>query len=104
MATRLARVNTTLPVSMLKLIDGIAARKLEDRSTAVRQLIAKGVIEEKREEILKAFALKKLTIREAAEALGVSYRDVEKLIEQAGIPITDLSEEEIKHRAKEIMR
>ena len=52
---------------------------------------------------LKAFSLRKLTIREAADALGIPYRDIEKLIEQAGIPITDLSEEEVRQRIKEIV-
>ncbi len=49
---------------------------------------------------LDAFKNKKVTIREAAETLGVDYWQMQELLEKANVPITDLTQKEIDERKK----
>ena len=42
----------------------------------------------------------KLTIREAAEILDIEYWEMQQIIEEEGIEIIDVSEDEIKKKTK----
>src|SRR3989338_3315130 len=96
------RINATMPAKILKQVDKYAEEMQEDRSTALRQLIGKALLEERKKRILEAFRRHRLTLREAAEALGVDYWDLQEILEQEGIPITDLTRKEIDEEKKEI--
>lgn len=96
------RINATMPSKILKQVDAYAERMQEDRSTAIRQLIAKALLEEKKKRILDAFETHKLTLREAAEALGVGYWDLQELLQKEGIPLTDMTGIEIAEERKQI--
>lgn len=97
------RVNTTLNVPLLEKIDQFAQENLEDRSTAVRQLIAKGLFALQEEKILNSFKKGLVTVREAASLLGLSYWELNELLEKKNIPLTNLSEIELKERAKTML-
>ncbi len=95
---KVVRVNTTLYPNLLKRIDFYAEQKLEDRSTAIRQLIAEGLKKELKIKVIESLKEKKLTIREAAEILGVEYWEMQQIIDEEGIDIIDVTEEEIKKK------
>ena len=90
------RINATMPVKILRQVDKYAEEMQEDRSTAIRQLIAKALLEERKKSVLEAFKKHKLTLRESAEALGVDYWDLQELLEKEGIAVTDLTREEVE--------
>jgi predicted HTH domain antitoxin len=100
----LVRTNTTLTKQLVKKIDHYAREMHEDRSTAIRQLLSKAILEMEQKQIIAAFSTKKITIREAANALGVDYWQMQELLEQKGVPITDLTQKEIKERKQEIKK
>jgi len=95
---KVVRVNTTLYPNLLKRIDFYAEQKLEDRSTAIRQLIAEGLKKELKTKVIESLKEKKLTIREAAEILDVEYWEMQQIIDEEGVDIIDISEEEIKKK------
>lgn len=94
------RINATMPAKILKQVDEFAEEMQEDRSTAIRQLLAKALLEEKRKKIAQEFAIHKLTLREAAEELGVDYWDLQEILEKEGVPVTDITNTEIEERKK----
>lgn len=97
---QMVRINTTLYPELLKRIDFYAEQRLEDRSTAIRQLIAEGLKTELKAKILQALREKKLTIREAAELLGVEYWEMQQIMDEVGLPLIDATETEIAKRQK----
>ncbi len=94
------RINATMPAKILKQVDEYAEQMQEDRSTAIRQLIAKALLGERKAQVLDAFRNHKLTVRETAQALGLDYWDLQHLLEKEGIPITDLTDNEIGESKK----
>lgn len=94
------RINATMPKKILRQIDDYAEEMQEDRSTAIRQLLAKALLEQRKYRILDAFKAKKLSLREAAEALGVDYWELQDLLRKEGIPVTDATEAEIREGIK----
>ena len=60
-------------------------------------------LEMEKQKILKAYKEKKITIRGAAAALGIDYWQMQELLEEAGLPVTDITDEEVKERKKKIM-
>lgn len=96
----MVRVNTTLYPRLLKRIDFYAEQKLEDRSTAIRQLITEGLKTELKAKVIQNLNEKKLTVREAAELLGVEYWEMQQIIDETGAALTDVTESEIAKRQK----
>ena len=99
--TEVVRINATLHSDLLDRIDFYAKQNYEDRSTAIRQLIAEGLKQKLKDNVIESFENKRITIREAAELLGVDYWEMQSILEEKGIPFLDLSEEEVKRRIKE---
>ena len=97
---KVERVNTTLYPKLLKRIDFYAKQRLEDRSTAIRQLITEGLKTELKTKVIASLNDKKLTVREAAELLDVEYWEMQQIIDEEGIPLIDISEKEIEKRQK----
>jgi hypothetical protein len=98
---KVVRVNTTLYPSLLKRIDFYAKQRLEDRSTAIRQLVAEGLKKELKAKVLESLKEKKLTIREAAQLLNAEYWELQQMLEEEGIALIDITEQEIKNRQKD---
>jgi hypothetical protein len=92
------RVNTTLYPSLLKRIDFYAQQRLEDRSTAIRQLVAEGLKNELKRNVVESLKQKRLTVREAAQLLNVEYWEMQQIMDEEGVALIDISEEEVGKR------
>ncbi|HDH41870.1 MAG TPA: ribbon-helix-helix protein, CopG family [Candidatus Altiarchaeales archaeon] len=104
MAEKFVRVNVTLYRDMLKEVDSFAKKRHEDRSTAIRQLISAGLRERNKKEVVKAYRDNRITLREAAKLLSVDYWKVQDILAEEGIPISDLTESEVKSRMKKVKK
>lgn len=100
----LVRVNTTLSKQILDKVDHYAEEMQEDRSTAIRQLLAKAILEGEKQNVLTLFKEKRLTIREAADFLGIDYWQMQELLEKNNVPVSDLTKVEIKERKDKIRK
>ncbi len=63
------RINATLDADLLARIDAFAAGRLEDRSTAIRQLVDQALRDLSKREALQAYQQGRLTLRELARTL-----------------------------------
>jgi predicted HTH domain antitoxin len=95
---KVVRVNTTLYPNLLKKIDFYAEQRLEDRSTAIRQLIAEGLKSELKSKIVESLKEKKLTVREAAQLLNVEYWEMQQIMDEEGVNLIDISKGEVMKR------
>ena len=100
MAERFVRVNVTLYRDMLERIDSFAKKRHEDRSTAIRQLMSVGLRERNKREVMEAYRINRITLREAAELLSVDYWEAQDILAEEGIPISDLTEAEAESRIR----
>lgn len=87
MNNKLTRVNVMLNKSLLKEIDKVAKTRLEDRSTAIRQLITGRIKEEKIKLAVEKFQEGNITFREAVAIAGLDYWDFQSELGKRGIPI-----------------
>lgn len=85
--TEVIRVNATLFPELLERVDFYAEQCYEDRSTAIRQLIAEGLKNKLKHKVLEEIKEQKLTIREGAALLGVSYWEMDQMLEEEGITL-----------------
>jgi predicted HTH domain antitoxin len=81
------RVNTTMPESLLKKVDLYGELNLEDRSTAIRQLVAEGLRVKLQQTVLEQFKKGKLTLRQGAELLGLTYWEMNELLRENHVPL-----------------
>ena len=86
------RVNTTMPESLLKRVDLYSKLNLEDRATAIRQLVAEGLRVKLQQTVLERYRRGEITIRQGAELLGVTYLEMDDLLHENRIALmSDLS-------------
>jgi len=83
------RVNTTMPESLLRRVDLYSKLNYEDRATAIRQLVAEGLRVKLQQTVLEQFRKGKITIRQGAELLGVTYMEMDDLLRENNIPLVD---------------
>lgn len=83
------RINATIDRQLLTRLDEYSLRYQEDRSTAVRQLLAFALREKNKNKALQAYKAGRLTIRQCAELLGVDYYEMNDLLSEANIPIIE---------------
>ena len=89
---RVKRVNTTMPESLLRKVDLYSAWNLEDRATAIRQLVAEGLRVKLQQTVLEQYKKGKITIRQGAELLGITYLEMDELLRENRIPlVSDIS-------------
>src|SRR4030042_2736325 len=86
-AKELIRTNVMLDKEVLKSIDEFAKAMAEDRSTVIRQLIKKAILEEKIEIGVKRFQAGG-PFRKAAEIAGLDYWDFQAELDKRGISIS----------------
>ncbi len=80
---RQQRVSLTLPKKLLEEAENLAKERLEDRSTVMRELLAKGLREHKESEAIKCYSEGKLSLGKAAESAGISeWRFIDLLKEK----------------------
>ncbi|MEW6417426.1 MAG: UPF0175 family protein [Nitrospirota bacterium] len=86
-AKELIRTNVMLDREVLQSIDEFAKAMAEDRSTVIRQLIKKAILEEKIEIGVKKFQAG-VPFRKAAEIAGLDYWDFQAELDKRGVPIS----------------
>lgn len=104
MADKYVRINATLGKEMYEKIDEYARKHHEDRSTAIRQLIAAGLVEKNKEKVLEAYRNNKITLREAAELLGLTYWETQDLLVENDIPIINQTKKETQEKTRKIKK
>ena len=83
------RVNTTMPESLLSKVDLYSDLNLEDRATAIRQLVAEGLRVKLEKTILERYRERSVTLRQAAEMLGITYPEIDDLLRRSQIPLVE---------------
>lgn len=89
----MVRVNFTAPKELIERVDQFAHERLEDRSTAIRQLVQEGLKALMTDKVLEQFRRGGLTLREAAARLGVDLWEIQDLLRQRGISISGADRE-----------
>lgn len=84
---KMKRINITLNKSLLEEVDKIAEMRLEDRSTAVRQLLQKSLKEEKIEKAIEEYKNQGMTLRQAARLSDMGYWEFQTEMAKRGIPL-----------------
>jgi hypothetical protein len=102
MKERMVRINATLTKELLHKIQFYAQENMEDNSTAIRQLVAKGLLVIQQDRALQAYQEGRVTLREAAKIVGLHPLELQDLLMSRGIPIQDLQKEELQSRIQEI--
>jgi hypothetical protein len=95
---KVVRINATLSDEILALVDAYANALHEDRSTAVRQLVMKGLTFENMRRAVDAYKHGKLTLREINHLLKIDYWEAQDLLLREGIPVSSLTERELDMR------
>jgi hypothetical protein len=74
-------VNTTMAQSLPQKVDLYSQLNLEDRATAIRQLVAEGLRVRLEQTVLEKYRRGKITIRQSAE-LDVSYLEMDEVLRE----------------------
>lgn len=85
---KMMRVNFTAPEELIDQVDQFAQERLEDRSTAIRQLIHEGLKSLLIDRALRQYQRGGMTLRETAARVGVEITDLIELLIQRGIPVS----------------
>lgn len=106
----MVRVNFTAPKELIERVDRFAQERLEDCSTAIRQLVQEGLKALLADKVLEQFQRGGLTLREAAARLGVDLWEFQDLLRQRGISASGTDRPEgpdvklLQEKAKELIR
>ena len=84
---RTVRVNATIDEDLLARIDAYAERHLEDRSTALRQLVDFALRELALRDALEAYRQGRVSLREFARSLGVDVWSAHDLLRAHGVAV-----------------
>ncbi|MBI3660422.1 hypothetical protein HY230_08135 [Candidatus Acetothermia bacterium] len=84
---KMMRVNFTAPEELIDQIDQFAREHLEDRSTAIRQLIHEGPKSLWTDRVLLQYR-RGMTLRETAARVGLDVNTLIELLMQRGIPVS----------------
>ena len=85
--SKTVRINATLDEDLLARIDTFAAARLEDRSTAIRQLIDQALRDLTKREVLQAYRDGRMTLRELARALRLDIWAAQDLLAAEGVAV-----------------
>lgn len=83
----LVRVNATLDRALLERVDTFAEGRLEDRSTAIRQLLDHALRDLSTEESVAAYEAGRITLRELADVLRLSIWATHDLLASRGVAV-----------------
>lgn len=106
----MVRVNFTAPKELIERVDQFAQERLEDRSTAIRQLVQEGLKALLTDKVLGQLQRGGLTLREAAARLGIDLWELMDLLQQRGIPASGADRPEgpdvkfLRKKAKELIK
>ncbi|MBU0757063.1 MAG: UPF0175 family protein [Nanoarchaeota archaeon] len=96
-----ATVTTRIDESLLKEVDLLSTENQMDRATFLRNLIKKGVENEKRHSVLEEYREQKISLQKSAEKLNLSVLDMIDIICKENLTI-DYSDRELKEDLKGI--
>lgn len=85
--SRAIRVNATMDEELLRRVDAYAARRFEDRSTALRQLVDFALREQHKHEAMDAYRTGRVTLREFAATLGLEVWSAHDLLRTEGVAV-----------------
>jgi hypothetical protein len=85
--SRTVRINATLDADLLARIDAFAAARLEDRSTAIRQLVDQALRDVSKREALQAYQQGRLTLPELARTLRLDVWAAQDLLAAEGVAV-----------------
>jgi len=105
----LVRVNFTAPEDLIERVEQFAKERLEDRSTAIRQLIQEGLKAVLAAKVVKQYQQGAVTLREAADQLGIDIWELHDLLLAHGVPTSSgaLLEPDVKllrQKARKLIR
>jgi len=98
------RVNTTMPESLLKKVDLYSELNLEDRATAIRQLVAEGLRVKLQQTVLEQYRKGQITLRQGAELLGITYLEMNQLLRENYIPLARDAREALRRKPQKARR
>ena len=107
---KMMRVNFTAPEELIDQVDQFARERLEDRSTAIRQLVQEGLKSFLIDRVLRQYQRGGMTLRETATRVGVEVNELIELLIERGIPVSgEMVEDEpkiklLRQSAKELVR
>ncbi|MBI3327378.1 MAG: hypothetical protein HYZ81_11840 [Nitrospinae bacterium] len=106
---KMEKIAISIPRELLRLVDGYAQRHLEDRSTAIRQLVAEALRYQEVKEAAEDYRQGRATLWEVAKRLGVSYREADEALHSLGVPLghieaTEVDLAQIARQADELKR
>jgi hypothetical protein len=87
MTGKSVRINATLDADLLARIDAFAISRLEDRSTAIRQLVDLALRELAKRDALGAYTQGRLTLREFARSLSLDVWSAQDLLASEGVAV-----------------
>jgi hypothetical protein len=85
--SRTVRINATLDADLLARIDAFAAARLEDRSTAIRQLVDLALRELNKRDALQSFQDGRMTLREFGRALNLDVWAAQDVLAAEGVAV-----------------
>lgn len=85
--SRTVRINATMDEDLLARIDAFAAARLEDRSTAIRQLVDQALRDATKAKALQAFRGGRMTLREFASSLRLDPWAAQDLLAAEGVAV-----------------
>ncbi|HZI97285.1 MAG TPA: hypothetical protein VFD41_07135, partial [Actinomycetales bacterium] len=81
------RINATLDRELLERIDAFARDRLEDRSTALRQLVDLALRELSKRDAVEAYRQGRLTLREFGRVLNLDIWKAQDLLLAEGVAV-----------------
>lgn len=81
------RVNATMDEDLLRRVDAFAAARYEDRSTALRQLVAFALRELHKRDAIDAYRTGRVTLREFARSLDLTVWAAHDLLRAEGVAV-----------------
>jgi hypothetical protein len=76
-----------MPESLVRQIDLYSDLNLEDRATAIRQLVAEGLRVKLEKTVLDQVRSRRITMRQGADMLGLEYVEMNDLLRDNHIPL-----------------
>lgn len=92
---KVVRINATLSEEILAIVDAYAEALHEDRSTAIRQLVMKGLTYENLRRAVDSYKHGKITLREMSSLLRMDYWEVQDMLLREGIAVSSLTDKEL---------
>lgn len=94
-------VTHRVPTNMLEYIDLKAKYEHADRSTVLKQLLAKSIEEDRKDFAARLFKEKKVSLRKAAKIANISTSEMIEVLKEKGIEL-DYSLRSLKEEIKEV--